>query len=70
MRSMSLPATLAFTLLFASLAVFAGWRGAQPPNLVKGPRMVPWRAIMLGSGAFLLLFLVHLVNLAGFTTGR
>jgi hypothetical protein len=31
----------------AGLAGFAGWRGARPPNLMKGPRMIPWRPIMV-----------------------
>jgi hypothetical protein len=30
-----------------ALAVFAGWRGARPPNPLKGPRLIPWRFIML-----------------------
>ena len=67
---MSMQVTLIAMAILIALTALSGWRGAQPPNLVKGPRMVPWRAIMLGSGAFLLLFLVHLVNLAGFQTGR
>lgn len=31
----------------AALAGFAGWRGARPPNPMKGPRMIPWRPIMV-----------------------
>lgn len=31
----------------AALATFAGWRGAQPPNPMKGPRLIPWRMIMV-----------------------
>ena len=31
----------------AGRAGFAGWRGARPPNLMKGPRMIPWRPIMV-----------------------
>lgn len=41
----------------AALAVFAGWRGARPPNPMKGPRMIPWRAIMVFAAAFALIFL-------------
>ena len=40
------------TLLYAAvglaaLAVFAGWRGARLPNPRRGPRLIPWRWIML-----------------------
>lgn len=38
---------LALGLGLAALAGFAGWRGARPPNLMKGPRMIPWRPIMV-----------------------
>jgi hypothetical protein len=45
------------TLLFAMtagsavLAAFAGWRGARPPNPMKGPRLIPWRFIMVLAAA-------------------
>jgi len=52
------------------LAAFAGWRGARPPNPHRGPRLIPWRFIMLLAAAGLLAMLVHLVNLMGVTTGR
>ena len=32
---------------FAVLAAFAGWRGARLPNPHRGPRLIPWRWIML-----------------------
>ena len=34
-----------------AIAGFAGWRGALPPNLMKGPRLIPWRAIMVFTAA-------------------
>ena len=51
---MTLAAGLAAALL--ALAVFAGWRGARPPDLRRGPRMIPWRPVMLvaATGALLL----------------
>lgn len=67
---MSLEVTVALCVALVALTVFAGWRGARPPNPHKGPRMVPWRAIMVTSAAVLLVLVVHLVNLMGFTTGR
>jgi len=61
--------TLTLILLAASLAltVFAGWRGAQPPNLIKGPRMVPWRFLMVMGAALVMLLLIHLATLGGMT---
>ena len=67
---MSLPLTLAIAAGLLTLALFAGWRGARPSNPAKGPRMIPWRMIMLLSAACLLPMLVHIVNLMGVTTGR
>ena len=67
---MDLPLTLAALAGFLALGVFAGWRGAQPPNLLKGPRMTPWRLIMVTAAALALLMVVHLVNLMGVSTGR
>jgi len=71
MRSqMSFSVTLACTAGFLALAVLSGWLGARPPNPHRGPRMAPWRFIMLLSAAGALLMIVHLVNLLGVTTGR
>jgi hypothetical protein len=67
---MDLNTTLAITAALLAVAVFAGWRGALPPNPHKGPRMAPWRFLMLLAAAGVVLMLVHLVNLAGFKTGR
>lgn len=67
---MTLPATLALFAATAAITIFAGWRGARPPNPLKGVRMAPWRLIMVLSAAAALIFFVHLVNLLGFQTGR
>ena len=67
---MTLPITLGVIVALAALAAFCGWRGAQPPDLIRGPRLVPWRLIMVSAAAGVLVFTVHLVNLLGFTTGR
>ena len=63
---MSAAVTLAISAALLALALFAGWRGARPPDPMRGP----WRFIMLLSATGLLPMIVHLVNLAGFTTGR
>lgn len=56
--------SLTLTLLAATIAVavFSGWRGARPPDLSKGPRMMPWRFIMLVAGALTFLLLIHLAS--------
>ncbi len=67
---MTLQVTLALAAAFLALAVFAGWRGARPPDFAKGPRLAPWRFIMLLAAAGALLMIVHLANLLGMSTGR
>jgi hypothetical protein len=67
---MDLNLTLALTAAFLAVAVVAGWRGARPPDFLKGPRMIPWRFIMVTAAAGLLVLVVHLVNLLGVKTGR
>jgi hypothetical protein len=64
---MEMNLTLGLTAGLLALAVFAGWRGAQPPNPHKGPRLVPWRFIMLAAAAGLVPLLGHLAQLAGLT---
>lgn len=65
---MDLTATLILTAALIGAGAFAGWRAARPPDLVKGPRMAPWRAIMMISAAGVLVALVHLANLLGLKT--
>lgn len=67
---MDMKVTLAALAVTAGAALFAGWRGARPPNFVTGPRMVPWRPLMAASATAFLILLVHLVNLLGVTTGQ
>ena len=61
---MSLTLTLMLLAASGTLAVLAGWRGARPPDLSRGPRMAPWRFIMLTSAALAFLLLIHLARLA------
>ena len=42
-----------------ALAVFAGWRGMRPWDPRKGPRLMPWRWIMLLSVTAALLALIE-----------
>lgn len=66
---MDVPTTLAALVGSLALTVFAGWRGARPPDFRRGPRMMPWRPLMAAAATAVLLLLVHLVNLFGVTTG-
>lgn len=70
MRGVDLHLTLILLGGLVVFGLFAGWRGARAPNPHKGPRMMPWRFLMLLAGAGTLLMLVHVVNLLGVTTGR
>lgn len=65
LHAMSMTWTLALLVLAISLMIFAGWRGGRPLDLTKGPRMMPWRFIMLLSGAFAALLLIHVGALLG-----
>ncbi len=67
---MDLHISLAICGSLLAIALFAGWRGARPPDFAKGPRLAPWRFIMVTSAAFALFMLVHIVNLLGVKTGR
>ena len=67
---MSMTLTLSLLAASCALALFAGWRGARPVNLMAGPRMAPWRFIMLLSAAFAMLLLIHLGALLGFSRSR
>ncbi|MFT4955145.1 MAG: hypothetical protein ACI8U3_001527 [Brevundimonas sp.] len=65
---MSLTVTLAALAAAIGLTVFSGWRGSRPPDLIRGPRMAPWRFFMLLGITVGIFLVVHLVNLAGFDT--
>jgi hypothetical protein len=62
--------TLSLAVLLGAFAVFAGWRGARPPDPRRGPRLIPWRFLMALAALGVLVLLVHLVNLLGLVTGR
>ena len=54
---MDWPATLAIGAFALAAAAFCGWRGALPPDLTRGPRLIPWRPLMLlfATAAFLMI---------------
>lgn len=53
--------TLILLILAIAVVVFSGWRGSRPPDLTRGPRMVPWRFLMLAFAALAFLLLIHLM---------
>ena len=63
---MDIRTALALSGAFAVLGVFAGWRGARPFDPRKGPRMVPWRFVMVLAAAGAIIFGVSAAQLAGF----
>jgi hypothetical protein len=65
MAPMDLRLTLILLALSLAVTGFAGWRGARPPDLVRGPRMIPWRFLMVLAAALSFLLLVHLATLGG-----
>ena len=67
---MSLTITLALLAAALGLTALFGWLGARAPDLHRGPRLLPYRFLMLLAAAGALMMLVHLVNLLGVTTGR
>jgi len=67
---MDLPLTLAASVTLLVLAAVCGWFGARPIDVLKGPRMIPWRPLMMVCVVGLMLMIVHLVNLLGVQTGN
>lgn len=67
---MDFRTTLSIAIGAAVLTAVFGWLGARRVDPSKAPRLVPFRFLMLLSAAAVLMMLVHLVNLAGFRTGR
>lgn len=60
---MPLIPTLIALAAVVAFGVFSGWRGARPPDLIRGPRLVPWRFLMIVAAAIALALLVHLFRL-------
>jgi hypothetical protein len=63
-------ATLIALAIALALTVLFGWLGARPPNLVKGPRLIPYRFLMLVAGAGVVMLLIHVKELAGLSPGH
>jgi hypothetical protein len=62
--------TLVALAISLALAVLFGWFGARPPNLARGPRLIPYRFLMLLAAVGVVLLLIHAKELAGLGQGR
>jgi len=60
---MDVKLTMALAAGLAAVAAVAGWRGARPPDLARGPRLVPWRMIMLLAAAGFVFAAAYAVSL-------
>jgi hypothetical protein len=67
---MDWPFTLAAAAVLGGLTVLCGWLGARPPDPRRGPRLAPYRFLMMLGATGLMLLAVHMLNLAGVKTGR
>lgn len=62
---MELYVTLAGMVGLILIATLCGWMGARPISPVKGPRLIPWRFLMILAGAVAWLLGRHALSLAG-----
>jgi hypothetical protein len=62
--------TIAALAASVALAAVCGWLGARPPDLARGPRLVPYRFLMLVAGAAAVFLLAHVGTLAGLNQRR
>ena len=60
---MDIGFTIGLAAALAAVAGLAGWRGARPPDPKRGPRLMPWRMIMLLAAAGFVFAAGHLVSL-------
>ena len=60
---------LALGACLAVVALVSGWIGARAPDPRRGPRLVPWRLIMLLSAAGVVLLAAQLAAALGGGSG-
>jgi hypothetical protein len=60
---MALVPTVILAACALALTVLFGWLGARPANPLRGPRLVPWRFLMLLAFLAMVLAVVHVVAL-------
>jgi len=66
---MSMPLTIALLVLSVAVSILARFMSNRPVQPGRA-RLVPWNVILIFAGAFAILMVAHLVNLAGIETGR
>jgi hypothetical protein len=66
---MDLQTTLAVLAASVAVAAFCGWRGARTWNVLEGPRLIPWRFLMLLAFACAVIMAQQALALIGFRTG-
>ena len=62
---MDILITVALIALAIGLAALFGWLGARPAVPLKGPRMVPYRLLMILCAAAVLVLATHLAGAMG-----
>ena len=62
---MDLPITAILAVVCGLFAAGCGYMGAKAPDPRRGPRMVPWRFLMLIGVLATMLLVVHLLTLLG-----
>jgi len=62
---MDVIVTLLLIAAAVGLAALFGWLGARPPNPLRGPRMAPYRLLMILCAAAVLVLATHLASVVG-----
>lgn len=62
---LDLPLTAILAVVSALFAAGSGYMGARMPDPKRGPRMVPWRFLMLLGALLAMMLVVHLLTLLG-----
>ena len=68
MRRMDWTVTLGLMALFAAIGLVCAWRGSHPPDLARGPRLIPYRFLMLLAAVGVMAMAAHALSLAGIVT--
>ncbi|MFN4288177.1 MAG: hypothetical protein ACK4E3_06750 [Brevundimonas sp.] len=67
---MSLAHTLIALALSLGFTLWCAWRESRPPDLIRGPRMLPYSLLMVLGLGLTVMLVIHLLNLAGLDTGQ
>ncbi len=69
MRRMDWTITLGLMTLFAGAGLVCGWLGARPPNFARGPRLIPYRFLMMLAAFGFIVTAAYALSLAGIKGG-